>query len=371
MDRIRVGLIGYGVGRIYAAAFQSVNLYYQGFPPVDLVAVATATETSGRQAVEHFGFVRRTTDYREILESDDINVVVIATPNDSHHEMLVEALRTDKAIYIDKPLTTTLASAGEILDVAKETGNDAQMIFEMRFCPAIQLAHELIADGRLGGIYSFRMTYFRSSYADPSKPLRWKGKAKRYGGVLHDYASHLIDLLIWLVGVPSEVAAEMRTFVNERPMVHGSGETTPVETDDHVVLLGAYDDGPVGTIEAGRTIVGAINDLGVIVNGSKGSLKWNLMNPNYLYFTDTASPHGGWIEIPTVQNYPDAFLPGADLPVGMMRFHIASIASFLRNRLEGMPYHPGLRQGVQVQAVIEAAVEAVISKKWIKAPPVT
>lgn len=338
---------------------------------MDLVAVATATEASGRQAVEHFGFMRRTTDYREILESDDINVVVIATPNDLHHEMLVDALHTGKAIYIDKPLTTTLASAVEILNVVKKTGNDAQMIFEMRFCPAVQRAQELIAAGRLGRIYSFRMTYFRSSYTNPSKPLGWKGRAEQYGGVLHDYGSHLLDLLIWLVGMPSEVASEMRTFVIQRPELAGSREIIPVETDDHVVLLGAYDDGPLGTIEAGRMITGAINDMGVLVNGSKGSLKWNLMNPNYLYFTDAAFPQGGWTELPTVQHYPDAFLPGADLPLGMMRFHVASLASFLKNRLEGAPYRPGLQQGVRVQAVIEAAMEAATTKKWTRVPLVT
>ena len=147
LSHIRVGLIGYGVGKLYAAALRSLRLYYPDMPEVELIAVATASEESGKRAVDHFGFKWHTTDYQKLLASDDINVVVIATPTYLHREMLIDSLETDKAIYMDKPIAMNLAEAHEILTVAKKNKRDAQMIFEIRFCPALQYAHNLIQQG--------------------------------------------------------------------------------------------------------------------------------------------------------------------------------------------------------------------------------
>jgi predicted dehydrogenase len=105
MDRVRVGLIGYGVGKLHAAVLRNVGLYYQGLPPVDLVAIATATEASGQCAKEHFGFEWSTIDYKRLLEDININTLVIATSTDLHQVMLANALHSHKAIYMDKPLT--------------------------------------------------------------------------------------------------------------------------------------------------------------------------------------------------------------------------------------------------------------------------
>ena len=226
----------------------------------------------------------------------------------------------------------------DLLQVARETGRDAQLIFEFRFCPALQHARELIQDGRLGDIYAFRASYFRSSYVNPDKPLRWKGSfAQSGGGVLNDYMPHLIDMIIWLVGMPTRVTSQMRTFVDNRPAEKEGIERIPIDTDDHAIILNELPGGAIGTIEAGRMISGAANDMNVTICGSKGSLKWDLMDTNYLYFADNTLPasEGGWIQIPTIQRYPDAVIPGADVPPGMMRFHIASMADFLRCTLDG------------------------------------
>jgi len=370
MDRFRVGMIGFGVGKLHATALRSVGLYYQGFPPIDLVAVATATEASGQRAKEHFGFEWSTTDYRRLLEDDGINTLVIATPTDLHQVMLTEALQSHKAIYMDKPLAVNLSQAREIWNTVQQTGNNAQMAFEFRFCPALQTARSMIVAGRLGNLYAFRLTYFRSSYADLNKPLGWKGKAKSDGGVLNDYASHLIDMLLWLTDSPQTIVAQKRTFIHQRPISKGSQEKIPVETDDHTTLLCSMPSGGMGTIEVGRLIYGAMNDMGVEIYGSKASIRWNLMNPNYLLLAEGNHPSGesGWLHIPTVQRYPDAALPGDDVPVGMMRFHIASVADFLRRTLAGEPYDPDIAQGLRVQAVVEAANQSAKHEGWAEVP---
>ncbi len=372
MNQIRAGIVGYGVGKMYAAALKNVSYYYPNLPPIELVSIATATEKSGHEAVNHFGFTKHTTDYLELLEDDEINVVILATPIDLHKEMLLAALKSDKALYADKPLTANLAEAREVLALAKKLGRDAQIIFQFRYCPALQLAHQYIKEGRLGDIYSYRITYFRSSYISPDKSLGWKGSfARSGGGVINDYASHLIDLLTWLVGTPTSVTAQTRTFLETRPD-RTTGAPVPIDTDDHVIILGQLPGGAIGTIEAGRMITGAKNDMGVEIYGEKGSLKWRLMDTNYLYFTEQATPasQGGWMQLPTIQTYPEAVLPGSDVPVGMMRFYIAGLADFLGNALAARPFDPDIRQGVRVQAVIEAALESVRNNRWIQVPEI-
>ena len=136
---LRAGLIGFGIGRFSAAALRSLHLYYPELPAVDLVAIATASAASGLQAVRQLDFKRYTTDYRELLASDDLDLVVIASPNYLHHDMMLRALRTNMAIYLDKPLANNLAEARDVLRTAQETGRDAQMIFELRYCPACSL----------------------------------------------------------------------------------------------------------------------------------------------------------------------------------------------------------------------------------------
>jgi predicted dehydrogenase len=276
-----------------------------------------------------------------------------------------------KAIYVDKPLTNTLQQAMDVLSLAREMGQDAQVIFEVRYCPALQYAYKLIKSGRLGELYSFRGYYYRSSYSDPAKPLRWKASAAESGtGALGDLAAHVIDLISWLAGNPVKLSAQMRTFVNSRPEKNGAQSMSPVETDDHVILLVHLANGAIGTLEAGRMITGAMNDMGLEIYGSKASLRWNLMDANNLYLADQRMPaeERGWLQIPTLQRYPEAILPGEDVPAGLMRYHIASAAHFVRNTLAGQTYEPGLLQGAQVQAVIEAAQAAVRFGTWQDVP---
>jgi len=368
LETTRVGLIGYGIGKVYAAALRNVELYYADLPPVQLIAVATASEASGKLAAAQSGFLRSTTDYRELLASDDINTLVIATPHYLHREMLLAALATDKAVYTDKPLANNLSEAREIVAAARALGRDAQLSFTLRYCPAIQHARELLRNRDLGAIYAFRLAYYRSSYRSPEKPLRWKAEmAKSGGGVLSDLVPHLADLLIWLIGMPEQVAAQTRTFIQERPAMKGSSEKIHVETDDHVIIQAALPGGTIGTIESGRLIAGAISNISVEVYGSKGSLRWNGMDPNYLYVADGSKTDSeqGWQQIPTVQRYPNALIPGADVPIGGMRYSIAAFADFLRKTRAKQPYDPGLEQGLHVQAVIEAAVQAAQSGTWI------
>lgn len=368
LDPIRVGLIGYGIGKVYANALRDVALYYAGLPPVELVAVATSSATSSKLAAEQLGIECYTTDYRELLASDDINTIVIATPHYLHREMLLAALATDKAIYTDKPLANNLLEAQEIVTAARARGRDAQLSFTLRYSPAVQYVRQLLRAGRLGTVYTFRLAFYRASYRNPEKPLRWKAEmARSGGGVLSDLVPHLADLLTWLIGMPEQLAAQTRIFIPERPAVQGSSERVRVETDDHVIIQAALAGGQIGTIESGRLIAGAVSNLSVEIYGSEGSLRWNIMDPNYLYFADArlADNEQDWQRIPVTQNHASTLLPRMDIPAGGIPSNVAAFADFLSRTSKGQPYDPGLEQGLRVQEVIEMAAEAQRAGTWI------
>jgi predicted dehydrogenase len=367
-DRTRVGLIGYGIGKLYADALRKVTLYDDSLPPVELVAVATASAASGKRAVEQSGFERFTTDYRDLLAGDDINTLVIASPNYLHREMLLAALATDKAIYTDKPLANNLAEAREIVAAARARGRDAQISFTLRYLPAIQHMRRFLLEGRLGEIYTFRLAYYRASYRSPEKPLRWKAEmAKSGGGVLSDLVPHLADLLIWLIGVPERITAQTRIFIPERPPAPGSRERVRVETDDHVIIQAALPGGQIGTIESGRLIAGAVSNLSVELYGSAGSLRWNIMEPRTLFFADArlADSEQGWQPLAAVPDNMGGQLSRADAPEDAINSNIAAFADFLSRTHVGQPYDPGLQQGLRVQEIIEMAAEAARAGTWI------
>lgn len=366
IETFRVGLVGFGMGKTYAAALKTVNLFYPAMPPIELYGVATSSIYSSKLAHQRFNFKVSTTDYMQLLQHAEINTILITVPNAMHHPILLQALSTDKFILSDKPLAANLEQALEIYHSARALNRDTGMLFEFRFSPAMQTARQMIADGRLGDIYSFRAEYFRPSYVDPQRPLRWKASAAQGAGALGDLGAHLIDLVTWLLGPVSQVCAQKRIFIKERPVGVGPSDRGKVESDDHTIVQACLASGAIGTIEAGRLVTGSVNDVSLAIYGSQGSLRWNLMSGDYLYYADGRGPANerGWLQIPTVQRYLQAELPPADFTAGKFRYIVAAMADFLNRTLTDQPYDPGLRQGTRVQAIIEAAERSHTNGGW-------
>jgi predicted dehydrogenase len=170
--------------------------------------------------------------------------------------------------------------------------------------------------------------------------------------------------------MPTRVVSQLRTFVEYRPESKGDDARVKIDTDDHTIMICEFGNGAIGTIEAGRMIVGAKNDMLVEIRGAKGSIRWSLMDTNYLEYADLGEDmtHDGWKKIPTIQSYPDAVIPGSDVPLGMMRFHIASVADFLKKTINNQVYDPNILQGVHIQAVIEAALLSAKRGTWVEVP---
>ncbi len=264
MDQVKIGLIGYGaIGRVHALGYRAIPFHY-GLPAdsVQIVGVATSRPESAAAAAQEIGCDYWTADYRELLARPDIQVVDVNVPNHLHEEIVLAAAAAGKHIYCEKPLAVSVEQGKRMVQAAAAAGVLTQMTFNFRFFPALERARQLIAEGFLGRLYSFRGRYYRSSYIDPAKPLSWKLRSETSGaGALYDIGSHIIDLLYSMLGEFGQVQATLETVIRERPVAAGSAEMAAVDVDDIALMHVRLRDGTLGVVEASRLGTGFTNEL--------------------------------------------------------------------------------------------------------------
>jgi len=369
-----VGMIGYGyMGKMHSYAYASLPFIYNPLPfRIKLVGVCAPSEASRALALESAGYEFATPDYRELLARDDISIINVCTPNYLHKEQAIAAIRAGKHVYCDKPLALTGADAQEMADLARQSGLTCQVTFHNRFCPALQRARQLVEEGFVGEVLSFRAVYLHTGYTDPKRPISWKMKRETSGaGALLDLGTHIIDIIRWLAGDFAKVNARLRTLIKERPAHAGGSALVPVTVDDVAMMQVELPNGALGSIEVSRIATGAADDLRFEINGSRGAIAFNLMDANWLSVYDDTKPGGaygggrGWQRIECIQKYPmPAVLPGGVAPVGWMRFHIASLYSFVSNVVESRTGDPSFDDGAAVQRICDAAIASNDSGSW-------
>lgn len=371
-----IGMVGYGfMGKVHTYAYLNFPLFYDPAPAkIKLVGVCTSRRETGRKAIEQAGYEFATTDYRELLKREDIQIIHCCLPNYLHKELLIAAIKSGKHIYCDKPLAMNLKEAKEIIETVKGAGIKHQMTFEYRFIPAMMRAEQLIREGFLGKLLSFRACYLHSGYADPERPMSWRlEKHKSGGGALFDLGSHVLDLLRYLSGEYESVYADFETFTKKRPQRKNSPEKAGVEVDDLALLQIRLENGAVGTVEASRIATGTNDELRIELHGTRGAIYFNLMEPNWLQVYDNrekGDPLGGdrgFKRIETVQRYPKpAVLPGPKFAIGWLRYHIHSQYEFITSIAEDRPGAPGLHDGYKVQEIMEAAYLSAQRKSRVR-----
>ena len=389
LKELGIGMIGYGfIGKMHTYAYTSIPFCYSP-PPAKfrLVGVCTAHEETAQQAVEQAGYEFGTTDYRKLLERDDIHIINCCVPNYLHKEMVVDAVSAGKHVYCEKPMAMNLSEAQQMLEAAEKAGVVHQITFHNRFSPAMLRAKQLVDEGFLGQPMSFRVAYLHSGYVDPNRPMSWRlDKKQGGGGALYDLGSHAIDLIRYLLSDCTKVFASLHTFVKKRP-VKSNHETmyAKVEVDDLAILQmnmqKTTDDfvlpqnGAVGAMEASRIATGSTDELLIDVHGTQGALHFNLMDANWLYAYDAraeAEPLGGmqgYTRIQTVQKYPQpAVFPGSKASIGWMRLHVASLYDFVTNVVRGEVGSSSFLDGVKTQEIMEAAFISAEQGKWIDLP---
>ena len=297
---IGVGMVGYAfMGRAHSQAWHTVGRL-AGLPlRPRLAAICGRDEAATRAAADQLGWAAAETDWRVLIARDDVQLVDIVAPGDMHAPIAIAALRAGKHVLCEKPLANTLAEAEAMAgaaDMAFPRGARAMVGFNYRRVPALALARRLIEQGRIGALHHVRAVYLQDWLVDPNAPLTWRLQAEHAGsGALGDLGAHIVDLARFLAGDGiTGVSAVSATFTGKRPLPGGSG-TGQVTVDDAVVFTARFGSGALASFEATRYAAGRKNALRIELNGSAGSLAFDLERLNELEFydaTDAYAPAG-------------------------------------------------------------------------------
>ena len=370
-----VGIIGFGfMGKVHAYDYRSLPIYYEPVPVrTKLVGVAVATPARAQLAVEEAGFEFSTTDWRELVARDDIHIIDICSPNSLHTDQLLAAIAAGKHIYCDKPLVVGAEAMERVEAALRSYGGVGQMALQYRFYPATLRAKRLMEEGFVGKVVSFRGAYLHSGSLDPMKPMGWKQLKSEAGGVLHDMAPHIVDMMDYLVGPLASVYTQTHILYPKRP--NARGEMVPVEAEDLMVMLAKLPNGTIGVIETSKITAGAEDELRFEIHGDKGALRFNSMDPNYLDaydLRDAETPLGGqrgWRRIACIQRYEKpAGFPGPKFSIGWIRAHLHSLYTFLDAIATGKPSHPSLLDGLNLQYLLAATEKSARTQTWQSLP---
>ncbi len=369
-EKIGVGLIGYRfMGRAHSNAYRQVARFFDVDPVPRMVALCGRDEAGVKEAAHSLGWESYETDYRRLLEREDIDLVDIATPGNTHHEIAIAALEAGKHVICEKPLANTMREAREMLGAARAAGTVNMVCFNYRRVPAVQLAKKLIEEGRLGEIRHWRAAYLQDFILDPALPLIWRFRKEVAGsGALGDIGAHLIDLAHFLVGPIAEVVGTTETFIRKRPLEEPDEGTGEVTVDDAAAFLARFENGAMGSFEATRLATGRKNRNSFEINGSKGSLLFDLerMNELELYLEDDAPEIKGFRTVLVTEPehpYMRAWWPPGHI-IGYEHTFVHTIKDLLEGIGVGKNPEPSFEGGFRCQAVLDAVERSVEDRTW-------
>lgn len=379
---LRVGMIGYGfMGRAHSNAYKRLNDFF----PVQhkVVLKAACARNAGKVAAfaANWGYERSETDWRKVVEAKDIDVIDICTPNDTHMEIALAAAKAGKMIVCEKPLALNVKQ-GEAMVKAIEKAKVPNMVwFNYRRVPAISLAKQLIAEGRIGRVFHFRSNFLQDWTISPDVPQGgaglWRLDVKAAGsGVTGDLLAHNIDTAMWLNGPITRVVAKTETFVKKRQHAL-TGKLENVGIDDACLFICEFANGSLGLFESTRYARGHKALKTFELNGEKGSPGFNLEEMEYLDFFEYNAGGGeqavdshirGWRRIhvtngehPYMNRY---WVPG--LVIGYEHTFLNALADFVAGVETGKATQPDFRSALQTQRVCEAVIRSGKSGKWEK-----
>ncbi|MCW2876386.1 MAG: hypothetical protein JWQ95_486 [Sphaerisporangium sp.] len=373
-----VGMVGYAfMGRVHSQAWRSVGAFFD-LPVVPVMAVLSGrSKDRTAAAAANLGWAAVENDWKDLISRDDVDIVDICTPGDSHAEIAIAALDAGKHVLCEKPLANTVDEAEAMVAAAEraaQRGVRSMVAFNYRRVPAIALARRFVADGRLGELRHVRAQYLQDWIVDPEFPLVWRlQKDKAGSGALGDIGSHIVDTAQFVTGQKlTGVSALTETFISDRPLADQSAglaagaaddaeSTGTVTVDDAAVFIGRLSGGALASFEATRFATGRKNAMRIEVNGSHGSLYFDFESMNELWFHDHTLPaeEAGFRRIlVTEAGHPYAgawWPPGHGL--GYEHTFSHEVKDFLEAIGTGTDPVPSFADGLAVQRVL-AAVEA-------------
>ncbi|KAA0137678.1 1,5-anhydro-D-fructose reductase [Gimesia chilikensis] len=379
---VRVGLIGYGfMGRTHSNAYRQVSKFFDIDHTPVLQACCARSEDKIKDFADNWGWESYETDWRKLIERDDIDLIDITTPNNSHHDIAIAAAEAGKMVLCEKPLAMNVAEAVAMTEAIEKAGVANMVWFNYRRVPSITLAKQLVDENRIGRPFHYRAQYLQDWTIAEDVPqggaTLWRLDAKVAGsGVTGDLLAHSIDSAIWLNGPITSVSAATETFIKER--VHQeTGEKTKVEIDDACMFLARFANGSLGTFESSRYARGRKNFNTFELNGADGSVYFDLEDPQILQFFEYANPTTGkkvedhvtgWRRI-HVTNFEHPYMDKWWVPgctIGYEHTFTNALADFFQGLDTGKPTQPDFRSALETQKVCDAVLQSAKEKQWVE-----
>ena len=382
---LNVAMIGGGfMGKAHAMAYAAMPMFFWPAPaiPIRKLLVDVNAEMAADGA-KRYGFESSSADWKSAVTRDDIDIVDIVTPNDSHADIAIAALAAGKHVICEKPLARTGPEAKKMLDAAEKSGKIHMVAFNYRRTPAVALAKKYITEGRLGKILNFRGTYLQDWSADPDGPLSWRFQKSVAGsGAIGDIGTHVIDFARYLVGEIASVNAIVQNYVPTRPIqsdgldklgaadADSSSPRGEVDVDDEMITMVKFENGAVGTIEATRNAYGRNNFLTFEIHGTEGSLLFNyerLDELQVMFANDPADARGfRTVYTGPAHPYGDALWPIPALGTGYGETKIIECHDFLSAIMSGEQPSPNFQDGYQVSVIADAIIESGKTERWVQ-----
>jgi predicted dehydrogenase len=375
--KIGVGMIGYKfMGKAHSNAFRQVPVFFKSPLTPVLKAICGRDEAGVKAAAETYGWESYETSWERLLEREDIELVDISTPNNSHAEIAIAAAKKGKHIFLEKPMAMNLEEAKAVAEAVKKAKVKHMISFNYRKFPSLTFAKKMIDEGKIGRVYHFRAVYLQDWIMDSGFPLVWRLDKKIAGsGALGDLCAHIIDMAQYLVGDIDSVSAATETFIKERPLPAAEGglsatageQKGQVTVDDAVISLARFTNGAIGTFEATRFAMGHKNGGAFEINGSKGSMRFNLERMNELeYLSSNEGDEEGFKRI-LVTNSTHPYMSGWWPPghmIGWEHSHINQVYHLLDCIANDRMPEPNLYDGLKNQAVLDAISLSAGDGKW-------
>ncbi len=371
VTEVNVALIGYGfMGRAHSNAYRQVAPFFTPRVRPRMKVLCGRTRARTEEAARRLGWQEVETDWRAVVARKDVNVVDISTPGDSHAQIAAAAAAAGKVVFCEKPLANSVAEAERMLAAVKKAGVLHMVCHNYRRAPAVMLARHLISDGKLGEIRHFRGTYLQDWLADAQAPMTWRSERVKAGsGALGDIAAHSVDLARFLVGEIAEVAGHVETFVKRRPLPGKRGRTGRVTVDDAATALVRFRSGAMGTIEASRMAPGRKNYNRFEINGSRGSVAFDLERLNELEIylqSDPEAVRGFHRVLVTESTHPfvKAWWPPGHI-IGWEHTFTHTVFDLMEAIATDVLPEPNFVDGVRNQRVLAAIEQASRTKRWV------
>ncbi|MDP6929698.1 MAG: Gfo/Idh/MocA family oxidoreductase [Planctomycetota bacterium] len=370
---LNIGMIGYGfMGRAHSNAYCKVgNFFDLEYQPV-LKAACARDEERAKAFASNWGYESVETDWRKLIERDDIDAIDICTPNNLHKEISLAAAAAGKMILCEKPLSMNTDEGEEMCQAVESAGVANMVWYNYRRVPAVTLAKNLIDEGRLGKIFHYRAVFLQDWTISSELPQGgeglWRLDAAAAGsGVTGDLLAHCIDTALWLNGGISKVSAMTETFITER-MHNLTGEVQKVDIDDACAFLARFGNGSLATFESTRYARGHKALYTFEINGENASIAWDLHDLHRLQYFD----HGddsivrGWRSVHVTDGdmpYMDKWwVPG--LQIGYEHSFVHQVADFIEGITKGEPAGPTFRDALETQKVCDAVLKSATNGQW-------